>query len=224
MMKKNTLILLIALFCLLLTACSSSGAAAAEPSNSSTGSNEITILEPSADDDFGDIVIDDSAASEPYYNDADYSQGLVTVDFSDFNWGGEVMNGNVPEDAYYPTINYMVGEWKYSLGINFADDGSYFEEIGLADVTQTDDGTTTFVLHPQMAQDGYEAWPEAEDEVNYEPFTGGFDENDDFKLVGNNAIIYLYVYYDYEGREYIAGEIYISEEDYGAFLMTRGQE
>ena len=60
--------------------------------------------------------------------------------------------------------------------------------------------------------------------MGYEPFGGGFDENNEIKLIGNNCVLYLKNFYAYEGREYLLADLWISEEETATFMMIRGQE
>ena len=144
----------------------------------------------------------------------------------DFDFYDEIQENGVPEDVNYPPLKYAEGEWKYELTIPFITEySSVFVEYGYADLALNREKETVIItLHPRMAGDEYELWEESEEEVGYEPFEGGIDDNGGIKLPGNDAVIYLRYYYAYEGREYILGEIYLSEEDSGTFLMTRGQE
>ncbi|MBQ2584168.1 MAG: hypothetical protein II568_03230, partial [Erysipelotrichaceae bacterium] len=78
-------------------------------------------------------------------------------------------------------------------------------------------------LHPRLASDGYEVWEESDEEVGYKPFEG-LPENYGIKLIGNDCVLWIGEYYAYEGREYVYGELYMSEENYVVFLMIRGQQ
>ena len=55
-------------------------------------------------------------------------------------------------------------------------------------------------LHPRLASDGYEVWEESDEEIGYELFAGGFDENDNIRLEGNSCVMMLKYYYAYEGK------------------------
>ena len=77
---------------------------------------------------------------------------------------------------------------------------------------------------PKYAGDGYELYPETDEGVGYEPFTGGFDENGALKLSGNHVVLYITNYFAWSGREYVMAESWYSEESYGIFLLTRGQQ
>ncbi len=145
-------------------------------------------------------------------------------DFSDFS--GFYENG-VPKDANFPSLRYMEGSWKYYLDMQDLDTGGVeFNEFGFADVSlNTEKETVRIVLHPRMAGDGYELYPETEEEVGYEPFEGGFDNNGSLQLLGNDVTMYIPCYFAWSGREYVMGEIWYPEEGYwGLFLLTRGQE
>ena len=147
------------------------------------------------------------------------------LSFEDFDFYYDIMYGGIPEDAYYPSLKYAEGQWKYDLIFRYdSSDGYYYEEIGYADLSLNYDKETVIIeLHPKMANDGYEAWALTDADVGYEPFEGGFDENNALKIIGNNAVINPTEYYFSSGREYMIGTIWISEEDFGTFLLTRGQ-
>ena len=133
----------------------------------------------------------------------------------------------IPSDAVFPAIRYMEGRWEYYLDMQDLDTGKVeFNEFGLADVSlNTQKSTVIIGLHPRMAGDGYELYPETDEEVGYEPFEGGFDTNGSLKLLGNNVTMYISSYFAWSGREYVMGEIwYPQEAHWGLFLLTRGQE
>ena len=119
----------------------------------------------------------------------------------------------------------MEGEWKYDLWFSFKEPvEKYFDEIGFADVELDYEKEEVVITpHPRFACDGYEITPETDAEVGYEPFKGGFEGNA-LKLIGNNAVVYITEYFAYEGREYVIGEIWLSEEMHGDFWMYRGQQ
>ena len=78
-------------------------------------------------------------------------------------------------------------------------------------------------LYPEYADNGSEIL-ELHGQNKYQPFTGGYNASEgNVKLVGNETVIYIKQYYGYEGREYMIGTAWFSEEDFGVFLMTRGQ-
>ena len=200
------------LFCLIalvfaLGACSSSAAGAAEPAGN---------------------MADDPAP------DKDISQGIEDMDmpsiddgslrFDDFDFYESLLIDGIPSDAYYPSLKYAEGTWKYDLRIRYdSDDGYQFDEIGYADLALDYDREVVIItLHPRMAQDGYEAYEE-DDSVGYEPFEGGFDDDGNLKMIGNDCVLYITQYYDYGGQEFILGTIWFSEESFGDFIMVRGQ-
>ena len=146
------------------------------------------------------------------------------TDFSDFT---DFYDNGVPKDANFPAIKYMEGNWKYYLDMQNLDISKVeFKEFGLADVSlNTIKETVIIKLHPQMAGDEFELYPETEEEVGYKPFEGGFDENGSLKLTGNNVTMYISSYFAWSGREYVMGEIWYQQEGHwGLFLLTRGQE
>lgn len=132
----------------------------------------------------------------------------------------------IPEGAVFPIVREMEGEWKYNIDLyNLPPNYSRFCEIGYADFEIDYNRELLLItLHPRLAHNGYEMWEESDDEVGYEVFEGGFEDNGTLKFSGNNAIIVIDNYFAYEGREYTTGEIYLSEEVSGYFWMYRGQE
>lgn len=135
-------------------------------------------------------------------------------------------NEGVPEEAAHPAVKYAEGSWVYDMTFYFeGQDGYFFEEIGYAEfVIDYEKEVLIIELHPRMANDGYEAWEESDEDVGYEPFTGGFNDDGSLGLSGNDAVINISEYFAYEGREYMMGTLWISEEDYATFNMIRGQE
>ena len=144
-------------------------------------------------------------------------------DFSDFL---SFYEEGIPEDAVFPPLRSMKGPWKYYLDMQDLDTGGVeFNEFGLADVNlNTRKETMKIILHPKMAGDGYELYPEDETEVGYEPFEGGFTEESSLLLNGNDLDVYVCNYFAWSGREYVMGEVWYPQEGYwGLFLLTRGQ-
>ena len=139
------------------------------------------------------------------------------IDFYDFG---------VPEDAEFPSLKYAKGEWKYYLDLLDPDTGdAIFAELGFADLSLNVRKETVIInLHPRLDGDNYELYPVTDEEIGYDLFEGGFDDDGALRLSGNDVILYITDYFAYSGREYIMGETWYSEEDYGIFLMTRGQQ
>ena len=144
------------------------------------------------------------------------------TDFSDFL---DFYEDGVPEEAVFPSLKSMEGSWKYYLDRqNLDTEMTEFNEFGIADVSlNVRKETVKIVLHPRMAGDGYELYPETEEEVGYEPFEGGLQDNM-LVLEGNDVDVYIYNYFAWSGREYVMGEIWYEEGYWGLFLMTRGQQ
>ena len=132
----------------------------------------------------------------------------------------------LPEDIVREPLGNANGVWKYSLRFNDGSSGSLFNEIGYAEmaVHNNDSPPVMIVLHPRLASDGYEVLEESDEETGYEPFGGGLDENNSMKLTGNDCVLVLEQFFAYEGREYLTGTLWMSEESSAAFLMVRGQE
>lgn len=228
-MKKHLLIIFL-LLCMILSGCASSGTVSEEKGDNLIDLSENVEAAPSPGPfDRNTLgLIDDDVTRDHFHNQdretiPDNANGLS---FEDFDFYYDIMYDGVPEEAYFPAVKYAEGLWKYDLIFRFdSSDGAYFEEMGYAEFKiDYDTEQITVVLHPRMANDGYEAWPESDAEVGYEPFEGGFDADDNLRLYGNDAVLDCLAYYAYSGREYFYGDLWLSEEVFGTFLMTRGQE
>ena len=151
------------------------------------------------------------------------TEDVTPADFAEFT---DFYSDGIPSDAAYPALRYAEGSWKYYLDMQDADTGGVrFNEFGLADLSLNRQKETVIItLNPRMAGDGYELYPETEEEVGYEPFEGGLDDRGALKLAGNDVILYITAYFAWSGREYVMGEIWYSEESSGRFLLTRGQQ
>ncbi|MBQ6559850.1 MAG: hypothetical protein IJL85_03370 [Erysipelotrichaceae bacterium] len=234
---KKQLILIITLICLILTACGSSQSAAgsyAPNQEESIPVSEETLQYdengpfsqsseaiPEPDASAGDF---DNTIGDPQQENTPAIQG-EELSFEDFDFYYDIMYYGIPEEAVYPAIKYAEGEWKYNLAFRYdTTQGFYYDELGYAELDLDYDKQTMIIqLHPRIGNDGDESWPTDDAEVAYQPFEGGFDENNSLRLYGNDAVIDVRHYYACEGREYFVAEMWISEEEYGIFLMTRGQ-
>ena len=145
------------------------------------------------------------------------------VSFSDFDFYEDIMYAGLPSGIEYPDLVYGQGEWKYEIRIRYdSADGYMYDEIGTADLSLSSDyKTTTVRLYPKYANDGSQTT--TVNSGKYQPFEGGRDETNAIKMIGNNAVLYIQYYYAYEGREYMLGSMWFSEDDSAVFLMTRGQ-
>ena len=213
-----------------VTACSSSSGAAAAPAPS----DNVPIL-PIDDSDDGTVTITDpdddwyyDTGDEPYPI-GDIPQGIYEdsseLSFDDFAFYDEVYYQGIPDGAYYPETQYAAGSWKYELYVyeQYGYDVS-FAELGYADLyIEEDSGATMLTLHPRLGNDGYESFPETDEEVGYEPFTGELDDYTGLVFSGNGLDLYFSYYYAYEGREYIIGSLWSSNDLIAGFLMVRGQ-
>ena len=203
------------------------------PGNSEPG--EVLLI---PDDDKSEQKTDDtpSIPDTPSSANTDPVIGNDSFDFDDVSklnyeyfdeFYGQLMYEGLPEDRVPEPLKQANGVWKYNIKIrNDSSSGSLFDEIGYAEmsVNGSSDPPITIILHPRYASDGIEIWPETDGEVGYEPYSGGFDENENIKLIGNNCVLQPEYFYAYEGREYLYGKLWMSEESFGDFMMIRGQE
>ena len=225
-MKKHLLIIFL-LLCMVLGGCASSGTV-----SDNTEDNLIDLSEnietksgPFDRNTLG-LIDENTKGDVSRGNKETVPDSADGLSFDDFDFFYDIMNDDIPEEAYYPAVKYAEGLWKYDL-IYATDsyESYYFEEIGYSEFAiDYDKEQIVITLHPRLASDGYEAWTETDEEVGYEPFAGGFDEDNNLLLYGNNAVLDCLAYYAWSGREYFYGELWVSEEDYFVFLMTRGQE
>lgn len=173
-----------------------------------------------------DLVItpqpDESAAADPGEFD------LSRLSFEEF----DEFYGSLPQDGLWDGIireplGNANGVWRYNLQFNNVSGGSgMLYEIGFAEVSvdNNDDPPVVIVLHPRLASDGSEIWEESDQSLHYEAFGGGLDENYNMKLTGNDCVLVLEQFFAYEGREYLMGTLWLSEETTAPFLLIRGQD
>ena len=221
---KRIILLAVLLFC--IVGCAS--AAPSEPaSKPEAPAQTIEVKEPE------ESIFDKSLARNEEFAQIERSHPIAgtgnesaDLNFADFDFYNEILANGIPEGAYWPIIREMPGTWKYMLQVRQDSSGKdmYFDELGYADfVIDYDREIISLSLHPRLASDGYEVWEESDEEVGYKPFEG-LPENNGIKLIGNDCVLWIGEYYAYEGREYVYGELYMSEENYAVFLMTRGQQ
>ncbi|MBQ6492763.1 MAG: hypothetical protein IJI92_02735 [Erysipelotrichaceae bacterium] len=224
---KKLLILVAVLFMIVsMTGCSSSEAAG----NGNT--TDITIDTPEADEGAFARTLSDSGSEIPAESDRYHpfqdTSSSSDLSFEYFDFFEDLIYSGIPEDAYYPALKYMPGEWKYRIRMirDNSIDGFIFNEIGYSDLEiNYDKETVIVVLHPRLASYNYEVYEETDEEVGYTPFEGGFEGNA-LKLIDGNQFIIMYLenYYAYEGREYILGTMWMSEEDFCQIVFVRGQD
>ena len=227
-MKKSLFIIFLLTF-MVLAGCSSTETAS-EPEEGDTIA--LPAADETAEDPFNrnTLGIIDEDVTRDHFHNQDRERVPSTADgllFEDFDFYYDIMYDGIPEEAYYPAVKYAEGIWKYDLIYreDTSTGGSYFEEIGYAELeVDYDKEEIIITLHPRLANDGYEAWEESDEEIGYEPFGGGFDEEGNLRLYGNNCVLDCENYYAYSGREYFTGTLWLSEEQFFVFLMTRGQE
>ena len=221
---KRIILLAVLLFC--IVGCAS--AAPSEPaSKPEAPAQTIEVQEPE------ESIFDKSLARNEEFAQIERSHPIAGIgnesadlNFADFDFYNEILANGIPEGAYWPIIREMPGTWKYMLQVRQDSSGKdmYFDELGYADfVIDYDREIISLSLHPRLASDGYEVWEESDEEVGYKPFEG-LPENNGIKLIGNDCVLWIGEYYAYEGREYVYGELYMSEENYAVFLMIRGQQ
>ncbi len=236
-MKKPVILTLLIL--LLCSACSSSSAADYGPGTDTGNSSGDFIIAPQADDDESDpgtaTPVEDTIQSDPVIDDqGSYVQNVDPAEFDvsrlhyeDFDeFYGQVMYEGLPDDRVHEPLGNANGVWKYNYKLrNDQSEGSLFDELGYVEMSvhNENDPPVSIILHPRFASDGFEIYEESDD-VGYEPFGGGFDEDNNIKLTGNNCVLLLKEFYTYEGREYLLAELWLSEEMSATFMMMRGQE
>ena len=225
-MKKNYFVTILCAL-LLLAGCTSANRSnvrsidAAEPKQSENIISEeptpftISVDAKDAEDEVLELAAEIKRTVPDKSNDG--------LSFHDFDFYYDLMNEGIPADADYPALLYAEGDWEYDFIIRKENaEGYYYEEIGYSELLiDYDKETLKIILHPRLANDGFEAWMLSDEEIGYEPFDGGFDENDDLKLIGNNCVLNPTQYYRSNGKEYLIGTLYMSEEDSAFFMMTR---
>lgn len=165
---------------------------------------------------------DESAAANP--GEFDISK-LSFEQFDEFY--GRLPQDGLWDDIIREPLGNANGVWRYNLKFNSVEGGSgLLNEIGFAEVSVRNENNppVQIVLHPRLASDGSEIWEESDQSVGYEPFGGGLDENNNMKLTGNDCVLVLEQFFAYEGREYLMGTLWLSEETTAPFLLIRGQD
>jgi hypothetical protein len=172
----------------------------------------------------GNVV---SASDDPHMEEIDPSSfDVQKLNYEEFdNLYGQITYNGVPEGRESQPLKNANGVWRYNLKKKYDDpsQGYMYDELGYANmyVKGSDDPPIVITLYPRKASDGYEVWEETDESVGYEPFAGNIDEDDIIRLKGNNAIIVPEYYYSYQGKEYLIGKMWMSEEEFADFLMIR---
>ena len=155
-----------------------------------------------------------------------FDAGKLSFEYFD-EFYAQLMYEGLPEDRTSIPLGNANGIWKYDLKIrrDSSVDGYLFDELGYAEMSvhNSDDPPVKIVLHPRFASEGNEIREETDEEVGYEPFGGVFDENNVLKLTGNDCVLVLERYYEWQGKEYLSGrnDVAFGEEESGSFMMIR---
>ena len=153
-----------------------------------------------------------------------FDAGKLSFEYFD-EFYAQLMYEGLPEDRTSIPLGNANGIWKYDLKIrrDSSVDGYLFDELGYAEMSvhNSDDPPVKIVLHPRLASEGNETREETDEEVGYEPFGGVFDENNVLKLTGNDCVLVLERYYEWQGKEYLSATMQLSEEESGSFMMIR---
>ena len=136
-----------------------------------------------------------------------------------------VLYGDVPENAEYPAVKYLPGEWIYCICGDETNFGTKFYDLGFGNFEYTNDGDViTITLHPRLYWEADELYPEDDGETDGAIFSGTrVAENRYYALEDYfSDILAVYCYYRYEGMEYVLAEFWVSEESYADVLFYRG--
>lgn len=168
----------------------------------------------------------DTPEETPVTNETDVSQGMLMPDgnprFDEFLfYENDVYYNGIPEGAFIQSAGSIYGQWKYCFTFNRTfEDEERIDEIGLADVS-FDGDTATLILHPQQIRYGTDVSPESEEEVGYPLFTGSWD-NESVDLEADGIAISLGVFYGYQDKEYVLGNIIVKDTGmFGDVLLIR---
>ncbi|MBQ1567166.1 MAG: hypothetical protein IIZ80_04670 [Erysipelotrichaceae bacterium] len=64
-------------------------------------------------------------------------------------------------------------------------------------------------------------WPLSDEEKGYEEFRGGFNDKGGLTLSGNDVLLDVEEYYEYEGNEYVLGTLYTPQDLIGEIMFLR---
>jgi hypothetical protein len=144
---------------------------------------------------------------------------LQLIDFVE-----SVLYGDVPEDAEYPAVKYLPGEWIYCICGDETNFGLKFYDLGFADFDYSNDGDViSITLHPRLYWEADELYPEDDGETGGVTFSGTRVAKDSYYSLAdvNSNILCVYCYYKYENLEYVMAEFWTSEETYADVLFYR---
>ena len=139
---------------------------------------------------------------------------------------GQMMYEGLPEDRTNLAVINASGTWRYNIKIrNNSFGGGMFDELGYAEmaVSTKSDPRVQIILHPRLVAEGDSTRERTDEEAGYQPFGGDFDENRKLKLTGNDCVLEIKRFYSWNGKEYLIGTMWFSEEESGDFMMIREQ-
>ena len=132
-----------------------------------------------------------------------------------------VIYGDIPEDAEYPAVKYLPGEWIYCICGYESNFGMNFYDLGQADFDYQNQGDEmTVTMNPKLYWEADEIMQEDSEPI---VFNGTRVAKDSYYALADELsnILCIYCYYKYENLEYVLAELWVSEESYADVLFYR---
>lgn len=154
----------------------------------------------------------------------------ISREFTDFSaffdYVEELLNTDIPEDAYYPPVKDALGEWMFALICKKETAGFDMNELGYTDIAFGKGNSTLIIdLHPYLMEYQGEIIEETDESAGYTSFEGGKSSDGGIWLEDSDSLaIHLLEYFDYQGQEYIIARMWINDTNFGDMLFFRGQE
>ena len=167
-------------------------------------------------------TIKEASKEEVLARSAELTKG--NADFNDFmDFVYDALYSDIPADANYPAVKYIVGEWTFAITATEEMLGTAFDEVGFAEFDfNLDTGMMSLILHPRILHYEYELYSETDEDAGYLPFSGFRQENKSFLLDDNDGLmVNIRYYYEIDNHEFIRARMYVSEEAYADVLFFR---
>lgn len=169
--------------------------------------------------------IEKTVDNETVSRSQDILKGNMT--YADFmNYVYDILENPIPDEAQFPAVKYIEGEWTYCLLAEEEYANMDYVEIGYGEISlDYQKESMTIELHPRIGHADEELYPLTDEDAGYLPFVGGRTDEGGFCLDDNDGLIfYVDYYYAHSGREFVEGYIYFSEENFVRVLFFRGQQ
>ena len=136
----------------------------------------------------------------------------------------DVLYGDIPQNADYPAVKYLPGEWIYCICGYENNFGSHFYDLGYAELDmELQQDVMNIELRPRLYWEADEIYPEEDSAEGNPVYSGTRVASDSYYALEDyyGNILCVYCYYRYNGMEYVMAELWVSEESYADVLLYR---